>query len=120
MSEAIKVTACFDNPSELAHAMLEWEQKREELDELESKIKATVMRMEKTQTVGRVKAQYTKGRGKYDYAGAGEQVEKGIVDKYTEIVPETTKTDWRAVCKEAGVEVPYTPGTPSVSLKVVE
>ena len=54
------------NASELAIAMLNWEQKKNELDALELVIKAAVLEMGNTQTVGNVRATYSGGRKSYD------------------------------------------------------
>jgi len=112
------------DPSALAQKMLDWRTKRLQLDQLEFQIKQSVLRMEKTQVVGNVRATYTKGRKTYDYEGrcsnlslgderSAEQVEV-VIARHT--VP---KTNWNKVCKELELKaVPYTQSKPSVSLKL--
>jgi len=108
------------NASELALAMLSWdmlswEQKRRELDALEEQIKATVLTLGKTQTVGNVRASYSQGRKTYDYETPGRKAPEEIITEHT--VP---KTDWRMVCKEAGLDaVVVSQSDPSVSLKLL-
>ena len=53
--------------SYLAEKMLEWEKLQRRADELKAMIIDTVLHIEKTQTVGNVRASYNKGRKKYDY-----------------------------------------------------
>lgn len=104
---------------ELALAMLEWEQKRAELDELEAAIKATVLELGTTQTVGNVRASYNSGRKTYDYESAAREcVDEDVIAEYTDIVT-VKKTDWRKLCLEAKIDAPYKEGTPSVSLKLL-
>ena len=90
------------NASELAKKMLEWELKYRELDILEQAIGTTVLEIEKTQTVGNVRATYSKGRSVYDYETPGLQAPKGIIDEYSH---GEIEIDWMEVAKEAG----YTP-----------
>ena len=109
--------------SALARDMLKWEAMRRHMDDLEASIKDTVMQIEKTQTVGNVRATYSNGRKSYDYkqavAAYRDSLEVGLVAKHTETVTITT-TDYRAICKEAELDdIPYTEGKPSVSLKLM-
>ena len=107
------------NASELAAAMLQWEQKRAELDLLEADIKAAVLELGKTYVVGNVRATYSQGRKTYDYERAAQSmshlVELGeIVEKH-----KTWKVDWKSVCDEIEVEdIPFEQGEPSVTLKL--
>jgi hypothetical protein len=79
------------NASELAQAMLLWEQKRRELDMLEAEIKAAVLAIGKTQTVGSVRASYSAGRKSY----------------------------FRSACLGLGIKnVPYMQSGPSVTVKL--
>ena len=103
--------------SYLAKKMLEWEQARRMCDELEAAIRDSVLQLGKTQTVGNVKATYSKGRKRYDYFQAGGAASPGIVLECT--TTPAPKTDWRAVCKAAGItEIPFTQSDPSVSVKL--
>ena len=103
------------NASELASKMLEWEQARRALDVLEGEIKAAVLEIGKTQTVGNARASYSNGRKSYDYETAGAIAPPEIVAQHTKPV-----IDWRSVCKDAGIEdVPFKQSGPSVSLKLL-
>lgn len=102
--------------SKLATAMLEWEKKRRELDSLEEVIKGAVLDLGKTQTVGNVRASYSKGRQRYKYDLAVEEcacISEEIMSAHTKMV-----IDYRGVCLDAGLEVPFSQGAPSVSIKV--
>ena len=104
--------------SKLATKMLEWEALREQLDALEAEIKNAVLEIGKTQTVGNVRATYKNGRKSYDYRIVGETAPPSLVEIYTKRV-----VDWRAVCKDerSGIEeVPFTQGSPSVSMKLLK
>jgi len=133
------------NASELAKKMLEWELKYRELDILEQAIKLVVLEIEKTQTVGNVRATYSKGRSVYDYETPGKNnapastislnsEEKEIVDweglarsydpsdtvinSFTEF---SRIVDWRKVCKDADIKpLTISQGDPSVKVKLLE
>jgi hypothetical protein len=108
------------NPSELAQAMLDWEQKRAELDAIEAKIKGTVMQMQKTYTVGNVRATFSQGRKTYDYEEAAQKYSY-IRANFSEVVEKhkSWKVDWKSVCDEIEVEdIPFDQGAPSVTLKI--
>lgn len=112
------------NASDLAKKMLEWETKRRELDVLESEIKAAVLELGKTQTVGSVRVTYSAGRKKYDYGLAFDDAAVHMEDPalWQTIADTHTKTsiDYRAACKEAGVtDIPFTQGEPSASIKLI-
>lgn len=115
------------NSSELAASMLKWEKDRRELDILEADIKAAVLRLGGTQTVGSVRASYSRGRKSYDYVAVyNDVISTGSADDVVKlqalrIEHSATKTNWRAVCKSAGIDdVPFTQGDPSVSLKLID
>ena len=102
----------------LAQKMLEYAEAKKKADELEAEIKAAVMELGKTQTVGIVKATYRKGRKFYDYRKGAQQGNADHVDieKHTRI---TKKIDWRGLCADIGVaDIPFTIGKPSVSVKI--
>jgi len=108
------------NASELAAKMLEWEQKKEELIVIEDEIKASVMAMEKTQTVGNVRASYSKGKGKTDYAKAWDH--SGVRIPYEDFESyQTISTDWKALCvdQEIPTDNHYTPGKPYVTVTLL-
>ena len=110
--------------SVLAEMMLEWEKVKARLDELSVLIEDDVLKIGKTQTVGNVRASYSKGRRSFDYeAGAKDHpmVSDSTVKLFT-VVPETPLpyVDWRGICKHAGIDdVPFTQGDPSVTVKLV-
>ena len=107
--------------NELARKMLEWGQKSEELARLTAEIETAVLELGETQTVGDVRATYSKGRKRYDYREAAEghpMVSDATISLFTK-TPEPV-TDWRAICEHAGIEdVPFVQGEPSVKVKVV-
>ena len=104
------------NPSQLAQALLSWETKRKELDALEEQIKAAVLALGKTQTVGNVRASYSNGRTSYDYETPGRlHGDPGIIEAHTEPV-----TNWRKVCQEQGIPaIVIGRSDPSVSVKLL-
>lgn len=107
------------NASELAQRMLEWERVKAELDALTTEIEDAVMDLGETQTVGKVRASYSGGRKTYDYETAGQNAPPSIIEDFTEEVT-TIKTDWRSICKKAGIEdVPFRQSDPSVRVKLL-
>ena len=113
------------NVSELAQKMLEWEQKKRELDTLGETIQAAVLELEKTQTVGSVKAAFNRGRKTYNYKEAARdhpKVTDAIVAQFT-TTTSTTKTDWLKLCKHMEIskgDTPFTQAQPSASIKLVD
>jgi hypothetical protein len=106
------------NASELAQKMLAWEDARKSLDALEDEIKAAVLAIGKTQTVGNVTASYTNGRRTFDYETPAKIAPAEVVAAYTKTV---VTTDWRAICKDIGAEpLVVAEGTPSVTVKLKE
>ena len=132
------------NASELAKKMLEWEEQKKKLKVLEFQIKDAVLDIGKTQTVGDVRATYSKGRAKYDYETPGGLAPKGIIDEYSHgeieinwmevakeagYTPEMREnhtsyirvTEWSKVCKAAGYKpLIVSQGEPKVSVKLLE
>lgn len=110
--------------SQLATMMLEWERRQKWADALRAKIKATVMRVGETQTVGNVRATYSGGRKTYDYYAAAvlrPAVGNATIELFT--VTPVPQTDWRAICEHAGVEkndIPFTQSEPSVTIKLLK
>ena len=117
----VMLGSTLKNPSELAKAMLVWEDMRRKADNLEDDIKAAVLKMTKTQVVGNVRATYNRGRKQYDY-------ERGVMLGFTghdndleEVVTNHTepRVAWKDVCKELEIEdIPFTQAKPSVTLKL--
>lgn len=112
--------------SELARAMLEWERIRKELDSYEDFIKREVLKLGETETVGNVRASYSKGRREFDYEASARRELKDVeIADFTSEVPERvvpayTMTDWRAACKDFNIELVVSKeGTPSVSIKLL-
>jgi hypothetical protein len=106
--------------SALAMDMLKWERMKRALDELEQAIKDTVMQLGKTQTVGNVRATYSKGRKTYNYEAAADghpAVTDATIVLFTE-----RKINWKDICEHVGIkDVPIEKQSPpSVSLKLLE
>lgn len=128
------------NASELAAKMLEWETKKNELDNIEEEIKSAVLELKSTQKVGNVTASFSNGRREFDYQTPGATAPKEVIESNTtktewvdwesarplidqEIIEEFTRitetTNWSAVCKEAKIDpIVVKEGTPSVSVKL--
>ena len=86
--------------SMLAARMLEWEQMKKQLDMLEAEIKAAVLEIGKTQTVGNVRVTFTNGRRSFDYETPGKTAPGEVVEKFTTV---SLVTDWQAACEHADV-----------------
>lgn len=104
----------------LAQKLHQWGELKRQLDSLEADIQAEVLELKQSQSVGDVVATYTIGRGSYNYEEIVRKVgaSKVIIESHSKYV-----TDWKAVCEEIYIppEVKaeyYTPGTPSVRLKL--
>jgi hypothetical protein len=119
-----KIKAEGVDMSELAANMLEWEKLQKRADDLANWIKLHVMAMEKTQTVGNVRATYSAGRKSYDYeAGARAVFPENDPDALYDVakIYEKTTIDWREMCEEHKIEdIPFTQGKPSVSVKLLD
>lgn len=111
------------NASELAVEMLKWERLKKRLGTLTEQIQAAVLDTEVTQTVGNVRASYSRGRKKYDYQEAADghkMVSKATIGLFTEFIPGTIRINWRNICKHVGIEdIPFTQAEPSVSVKLL-
>ena len=112
------------NRRELAELLLNWEIEKAALDELEREIRKLVLMLGETQTVGYVRASYSKGRTTYDYELACRNHE---ADMNPVLVAKHAKTtvDWRAMALEslelAQAEIPVAKiGEPSVSIGLVK
>jgi len=108
----------------LARFLLRWETERTALDALEREIKVLVLLLGETQTVGYVRATYSKGRTTYDYELACRNHEADmnpvLVAKHS-----STVTDWRAMALEslklAQAKIPVAKvGEPTVSIGMVK
>lgn len=85
------------------------------LESLEAQIKEIVLAGKETAEAPGVVAKYNNPRKSYQYEQAAREhaTDEQIIHHTKPI------TDWRAVCKDAGlVNIPYTEGEPSVSFKV--
>lgn len=132
--------------STLATKMLDWEAKKRELDAIEAEIKAAVMEIGKTQTVGNVRATFANGRRSFDYETAGRTAQQEIIadcsktsvdwGKFVELAgiadelrneflveydqSQNTSTDWKAVCEKAHIEpLVASQSEPSVTVKLL-
>jgi len=105
--------------STLAQKMLEWEQAKQRLDEIELWIKEAVMIVGKTQTVGNVRASYSAGRRSFDYKSAAE-VHPMVSDATIKLFTKPGPVDWKGICEHAGIEdIPFTQSDPSVTVKLL-
>lgn len=106
------------NASELALLMLTWEEKRKELDKIEDQIKDAVLALGNTQTVGNVRATFSKGKGEYDYQRA--LLDRGLTDDNLSSYEKITY-DYRKAVLDLGIDIDpyYTPGKPYVSVKLL-
>lgn len=104
---------------ELMDKMTRWEALRREADELETQIKAAVMQIGHTQAWGKVKAEYSNGRGTYDWEAVARQsnIPEATVEMFT-----FPRIDWRALCQYEQLDpaAHYTPGTPTVYVKLMD
>lgn len=107
------------NASELATTLLKWEEKKRSLDALREVIEAAVLELEQTQTVGNVRARYSKGRRTYDYKAAIEaaNVESASLRPFRIV---RSHIDYGAACLDFGItDIPFTQSPPSVSVKLL-
>ena len=104
--------------SGLARKMLQAETLHDELAVLETAIKDAVLQLGHTQKSGNVRATYSAGRKRFDYRGAATDhplVDEEVIDLFSSTA---ITTDWRGICKHAGIEdVPFTQPSPSVTIK---
>ena len=111
------------NASQLASTMLEWEQRKIELDLLTNMIESAVLDIGKTQTVGNVRATFRNGRKKYDYERGAKDypgTNDTIIEEYT-VHPETPLpyVEWKKVCAHVGCAIPFEQGDPGVTVKLI-
>lgn len=137
----------MDN-SQLAALMLEWEATQRKADEMATQIKAAVLTLGRTQTVGNVRATFSAGRRTFDYRAAVDNAEAAgqlapdslapyeMLDIDYFMVVESAvaggllsgeyldtytriKTDYAAAAKGLGLEAPVaSQAEPSVTLKL--
>lgn len=111
------------NASELARLMLYWEDQKKGLTRTEERIKEAVLELGETVDTGNVRASYSKGRRKFDYLQAVAEQPKlaeADVTKFTTVIPQTEKVDWKAVCKHFGIkDIPFTQSEPGVTVKLL-
>lgn len=107
--------------SALAGMLLRYEEQLRILQQLEASIARCVLQLGQTFVVGNVRARYSNAKRTYDYETYGRELASPeVIQQYTE-TETITKTDWRLVCKAAGIEVPgVANGTPTVKLIVGE
>jgi len=107
----------------LAQKMLDWGKLQQEASTLAEEIRAAVLDIGKTQTVGNVRASYSRGRKSYDYQEAADghiMVGEATVRLFTTIIPETKRVDWKSLCLHSGIEdIPFTQSEPSVKVKLL-
>jgi hypothetical protein len=109
----------------LAEKMSRWADLKAEADKIEFEIEQEVRALKKPQSlatpVGQVKANYSKGRGTYDYPSLALKLNppKRVIEEYSQWV-----TDWKKVCDFVGFTAElkaqfYTEGNPAFSLKLI-
>ena len=104
------------NPTELAQSLLQWQGLKEQMDELEEAIKEAVLKLGKTQTVGDVRASYSKGRTTYDYETPASSF---ATDEQMEAFKKVSY-DWRGMCEAYGFEPAVkSVSPPSVTVKLL-
>ena len=104
------------DPLRLAELLVEYEKLHRRMQEIEAEVEPFIMETQETQKIGNVTAKYSAGRTTYDYEFAGQEAPPEVVADNTQVVE---KTDWRAVCKEAGIDAPIkSEPTPSVKIFV--
>ena len=106
------------NASDLAHALLNWETYRREMNAIESDITAYILDKKKSAQVGDVRATYTAGRKTYQWEQAARDhgFPPGLLDQY-----EKPAYDWKGMCEHLGItqdNCPFTGPTPGVSIKL--
>ena len=106
----------------LAKKMIEWGELKAQMDALEDEIKAEVLTIGKTQTVGNVRATFSNPRKTYQPwdEAVMEAEPEGLDPKNYEIV--TVSTDWQKAATDYGIErKSWTDPTakPSVSVKAL-
>ena len=103
------------NTNELSKLMLEWGDKRAELDTIEAQIEKEVLLIGKTYTVGNIRASYSGGRTTKDYEAVKSLVPQEIVEKHSSVT-----VAWAKACEEAGIEAPEKSKTePGVTVKFI-
>ena len=105
------------NATELAQAMLRWQELKQELDAIEAQISAAVLDLGKTQTVGNVRATYSAGRRTFDYRAAVDNADAAGMLAPGSLAPwESVQIDYFSAVESAiqsgildgGYLVPYT------------
>lgn len=115
---------------QLVWLMLNWGKVRRQLTEIEEAIKDTVLVLGKTQTVGTVRATYSKPRSKYDYEGpirsllaskSLPETDRDLLEQRIALYTEPS-TNWRKVCERENIKPIVTPGEGpgSVTLKLLK
>lgn len=111
--------------NELAKKMLEYGELSAKLSEIETEIKAAVLELGKTQTVGNVRATYSQPRKTYqDWESAVMEAEPEGLDteKYTEVIPAQVVVNWQKAATDFGIERKAwiaEDAKPSVTVKII-
>jgi N-methylhydantoinase A/oxoprolinase/acetone carboxylase beta subunit len=130
--------------TELAKKMLEWESLKKQVDSLGKEIEAEVLKLGKTQTVGKCRVTYSGGRSTYDYETPAKNAPKEIIAKYStehktvnwegvvelakvdpDLIEEMTMTtvsvDYKSVCKEAKIDpIVVSKTEPTATIKLLD
>lgn len=104
----------------LPDLMRRWGMLSAELAMIEAVIKAEVLELQQSQTVGNVRASYSQGRGSYNYEALArtQHLDPLLIASFAKEV-----IDWKGVvdCLQVDEEIRrqyYTPGVPTVSIKL--
>ena len=101
---------------ELSKKILEWREKKIELNALEKEICDEISLLKETIKISDVEAKFSKGRKTYDYESAGQFAPNKIIKNHTTTVE---STDWKSVCIEAGIkDIPFTEGQQKASISI--
>lgn len=106
---------------ELAEKMLEWGDLAARADALEEEIRAAVLLLEKTQTVGNVRASFSGGRTQWDY----EAAVRAVLGEETDFEATSFRKitiDWKKMCDDLRIDSESyikSASGPSVTLKIL-
>lgn len=105
----------------LAAAMFQWGELAEQMAQLEEVIKPLVLELEKTQTVGNVRATFSRGRRTFDYRGAfynhytGRPLPADLMAEF-----EKLDYDWKGLCENQEItDISWAQSPPSVNVKLL-
>ena len=105
----------------LANLMLKWAVLKDEMNDIEAAIKAEVMELGETVSVGYTKAVYSAGRATYAWERTAleNNASDEMIEHYSSV---KITTKWKDVCRDMRiVEAPVLKaGVPKVTIKLVK